>query len=292
MSTGSVAPIAMLLLTLAWTAGVRGADHPRAGPLTLVRDGHWLTIRGAGLPGGGIRIHYLETYCRAGSTKADWGDTAMAYETETLETAADGRRLRARDRVVDGLVVDHEIIARDDEVEFRLVAHNPTAVRSQAHWAQACVQLAGFTGRDPAGPDIEDYLPKCFVFLDGRPERMPTRDWATRARYTPGQVWRPAHVPATDVNPRPLNPRTPSNGLIGCYSHDEKLVFATAWEPYQELFQGVIRCLHADFRLGGLGPGQTRRVRGRIYLVPPDVPALLARYERDFPEHAAAARDH
>lgn len=273
-------------------AAAAGAEPPRGGPLTLARDGHWLAIRGPGLPGDGIRVLYLETYCRAGSTKADWGDTAMAYETETLEASPDGRRLRLRDRVIDGLVVEHEIVARDDEVEFRLVAHNPTAVRSQAHWAQACVQLAGFTGRDPAGPDIEDYLPKCFVFLDGRLERMPTRDWARQARYTPGQVWRPAHVPETDVNPRPLNPRRPSNGLIGCFSHDERLVFATAWEPYQELFQGVIRCLHADFRLGGLEPGETRRVRGRIYVVPADIPALLARYERDFPEHAAAARDH
>ena len=27
---------------------------------------------------------------------------------------------------------------------------------------------------------------------------------------------------------------------------------ATAWEPYQELFQGVIVCMHSDFRIGGL----------------------------------------
>ena len=30
---------------------------------------------------------------------------------------------------------------------------------------------------------------------------------------------------------------------------------ATAWEPYQELFQGVIVCLHSDFRIGGLEAG-------------------------------------
>jgi hypothetical protein len=77
----------------------------------------------------------------------------------------------------------------------------------------------------------------------------------------------------------------PSNGLIGAFSPDGKLIFATAWEPYQELFQGVIRCLHSDFRLGGIGPGETRKIRGKIYLMPADIPALLKRYARDFPEH-------
>jgi hypothetical protein len=99
-------------------------------------------------------------------------------------------------------------------------------------------------------------------------------------------VWCPAAVPRTDVNPRPLNPLVPSNGLIGCFSADEKMIFATAFEPYQELFQGVIRCLHSDFRLGGLEPGETKMIRGKIYVVTNDVPALVARYAKDFPEHA------
>jgi hypothetical protein len=123
------------------------------------------------------------------------------------------------------------------------------------------------------------------VFLDGKLARMPTRDWATKARYTPGQVWAPKHVDRDDVNPRPLSKNVPSNGLIGCYSSDEKWLFATAFEPYQELFQGVITCLHSDFRLGGLKPGETKKVRGKIYVVPADVDQLLIRYRRDFPEH-------
>ena len=69
---------------------------------------------------------------------------------------------------------------------------------------------------------------------------MPTSRWATEARYTPGQVWRPRHVPSADVNPRPLSPLTPDNGLIGCFSADERMILATAWQPYQELFQGII----------------------------------------------------
>ena len=113
---------------------------------------------------------------------------------------------------------------------------------------------------------------------------MPLEPWAKKARYTPGQVWCPAGIPRTDVNPRPLSDLVPSNGVIGCFSGDERMIFATAFAPYQELFQGVVVCLHADFRLGGLKPGETKRVRGKIYLLPNDVPALLKRYEKDFPE--------
>ncbi|MCB1124726.1 MAG: hypothetical protein KJT03_24445, partial [Verrucomicrobiae bacterium] len=155
-----------------------------------------------------------------------------------------------------------------------------------AHWAQPCVRVGEFTG---TGPDKTDdkyaYLEKSFVFLDGGLARMPTRDWATEAKYIPGQVWAAPGVPRADVNPRPLHPDVPDNGLIGCFSEDESMIFATAFEPYQELFQGVIRCLHSDFRLGGLEPGQTLNIRGKFYFVKNDVPALLDRYYRDFPEH-------
>ena len=63
------------------------------------------------------------------------------------------------------------------------------------------------------------------------------------------------------------------------------MLFATAWEPYQELFQGVGRCLHSDFRLGGLKPGEKLQRKGKVYLVNNDLEALLARYRKDFPEH-------
>jgi hypothetical protein len=92
-------------------------------------------------------------------------------------------------------------------------------------------------------------------------------------------------VPRTDVNPRPLSPLVPSNGLIGAFSANENWIFATAWEPYQELFQGVARCLHSDFRLGGLAPGERKEIRGKIYLTTNDPATLLKRYARDFPEH-------
>lgn len=245
-----------------------------------------LTIRGEDLPEGAVKVWYLEAFCRPGSTDRDWNETVIPHTTKLVEAAEDGRSLKLKSTLEDGVVVEHTIRAGQDEVDFELVATNPTDHASNADWAQPCIRVAPFVGV-PQEPSGEAYLPKCFIFVDGKPARMPTEPWATRARYTPGQVWCPADVSRDDVNPRPLSRIVPSNGLIGCYSADEKKILATAWEPYQELFQGVIVCLHSDFRIGGLKPGETKRIRGKIYLVDADMDALRKRYEGDFPEHRA-----
>jgi len=266
--------------TLLAAALLSAAAH--AEPLTLVREKNMLFIRGPQLPGE-IAINYLEAYCRAGSTDADWvKHTVIKHTSEVLSASA--REVRLRDTLADGVTVEHTITSAEDEVDFRLTARNPASTRSEAHWAQPCVRLSRFLGMDEkTAGGAEDYLPKAFVFIDGKLTRMPTQPWARQARYVPGQVWCPTHVPRTDVNPRPLSRLVPSNGLIGCFSADDRMIYATAWEPYQELFQGVIRCLHSDFRLGGLAPGETKEIHGKIYFVPNDVPALRARYTRDFP---------
>lgn len=246
-----------------------------------------LTVSGGLLPSGEMEICYLEAYCRADSQEAHWRDhTVVGHETRLIYQSDDGRKIILRCQVNDGIIVDHEITAGSDEIDFKIAARNPTAKRSETHWAQPCIRVGEFTG---AGPDKTDdkyaYVSKSFVFLDGELARMPTRDWATEARYTPGQVWAAPGVNRADVNPRPLHPDTPSNGLIGCFNADESMIFAVAFEPYQELFQGVIRCLHSDFRLGGLEPGESLDIKVKIYFLPNNIPALLERYHQDFPEH-------
>ncbi len=254
---------------------------PAEEPMKLHWEKNYLTISGEQIPGEEIKIHYLEAYCRAGSTDADWvKHTRMKHVTKLVDAKGNGTEIQLQCNVEDGLVVDHTITSTVDSVMFHITATNPTDKRSEAHWAQPCIRLADFTGANQ-----ETYLQKSFIFLDGKLERMPTRNWATKARYIPGQVWAPKGVDRNDVNPRPLSDLVPSNGLIGCFSADDSKIFATAFEPYQELFQGVIVCLHSDFRLGGLKPGETKQIKGKIYIVPNDVSALLKRYERDFPQH-------
>ena len=44
-----------------------------------------------------------------------------------------------------------------DEVDFRLVAHNPTDKASLAHWAQPCIRVDKFTGTTNA--DARELVP-------------------------------------------------------------------------------------------------------------------------------------
>ena len=254
--------------------------------LSLTWEKNWLEIHGDHLPGS-MRVHYLEAYCRANSQTTDWGKhTVVGHETKMVSASDDGSRIELLCNLKDGVTVRHVITARDDEIDFRLTARNPTNKLSEAHWAQPCVRVGVFTGTGAdKTTDKYAYVKKSFIFLDGKQAMMPTRDWALKARYIPGQVWTAPGVARADVNPRPLHKDVPDNGLIGCYSVDDKMLFATAWEPYQELFQGVGRCLHSDFRLGGLKPGEKLQIKGKVYLVENDLKALLARYRKDFPEH-------
>jgi hypothetical protein len=284
LSSTSIATVAVVI-GAALLVGC-GRTSAASGPqLCIARDGNWLVITSAETPE--VRVNYLEAYCRANSTDADWvKETVIAHASSDVETAPDGRRIVIRDTLADGVVVDHTITAGLGEVDFRVVAHNPTDRDSEVHWAQPCVRLGPFCGfNDPPKNSPTDYLGHCFIYVNGKPTRMPFELWATTARYVPGQVWCPASVPRTDVNPRPLSPVIPSNGLIGCESADGRFLFATAWEPYQELFQGVARCLHSDFRIGGLASGETKMIRGKIYIVPNDSRALHDRYVKDFPTH-------
>lgn len=271
--------------------GTLGISDGRAESLSLDWSNNWLTVCGPMLPEQGLRVHYLEAVCRANSREADWvTHTLIPHRTDLVRRTADGFEVQLITFVEDGLQMYHRIRAGNDEVDFLVEAVHTGLERSVAEWAQVCPRLGPFTGYSDAGPDLNDYLPNCFIVLDGTLAHLPTAQWATQARYTPGQVWRPRHVPPNDVNPRPLNPRTPDAGLIGCFSADRRTIWATAWEPYQELFQGVARCLHADFRIGGLMPRQRRTIRGKMYLMPADPSRLLQRYRADFPEHVETAR--
>lgn len=267
-------------------------DQARANPLELSWARNFLTISGPDVPGGAISIHYLEAFCRDGSTARPWQFTVFPHETRLIEAAPDKSRIVLESHVEDGVVVRHIITSDAESVNFLVSARNPTAHASQVHWAQPCMRVDKFVGVAP-DHDSEAYLGRSFVFdrssVNGEP--VPKflnewKPWARAARYTPGQVWPGPGVPRNDVNPRPLNPRSTANGLIGCVSADGRKMLAMTWEPYQELFQGVVVCLHSDFRIGGLKPGESKEIRGKIYLLENDTAKLLKRYEQDFPNRA------
>jgi hypothetical protein len=278
-------PYAALLLVVA-CASMSAAPSGPALALARVANDIIIVAESGPFPGP-VKINYMEAYCRAGSTKQDWRTKTKIPHTSELISSGP-KLIKIRETLEDGVVLDHTITAGVGEVDFRVVARNPTATASTVHWAQPCLRVDVFTGRgrQDARAVVPSYVWQSFLFIDGRMTMMPTRPWAEEAINVPGQVWAPAHVSRDDVNPRPLSSLVPSNGLAGCFSADARLILATAWEPYQEVFQGVLACLHSDFRIGGLKPGETKNIRGKIYVVPADIDALVQRFERDFPEQA------
>ena len=241
-----------------------------------------LSVSSRRIPGGTVEIWYLEAFCRSGSTDRDWSETVIPHTTVKLGASADGTAIRLRTVVGPGVEALHTIGAGEDEVDFHLTITNPTTETVDVQWAQPCIRVGTFTGLKQDG-----YIRKCFIFTE---DGYATLDKVRRtedARYRGGQVYVPKGIGKDDVNPRPISPDVPVHGLIGCVSADGTMLLAMAWDSVQELFQGVITCIHADFRIGGLAPGETKELRGKLYLMANDPDELLARYRRDFPARNA-----
>ena len=246
-----------------------------------------LTLRAPAIPGGAVEIWYLEAFCRSGSTDRDWHETTIPHQTRLVEADAAGQWIRLESRVEPGVRVTHEIRVVPDGVSFDLVLTNMAGAPVDVAWAQPCMRVGGFTGLDQ-----ERYPERCFIFTEDGQESLDQTEQTREARYPGGQVYVPNGIDHADVNPRPISPEVPVKHLIRAVSADNKWVLAMAWDQTQELFQGVIVCIHSDFGIGGLAAGEEKRVRGRVYLMPNDPGSLLSAYERDFelPEAAVVPR--
>ncbi len=256
------------------------AVAPLARPAENLRLGwtnNMLTISGANLPGKTLEVLYLEAFCRSGSTHRDWHQTVIPHKTELLRAGRNGESLRLRTHVEPGVEIRHEIRAGRDEVEFQLEIRNAGEEPVDVQWFQPCMRVASFTGRNQS-----NYIERSFIFTEAGLTTLDKARRAEEAVYRGGQVYVPADISLKDVNPRPISPDRPVNGLIGCFSEDDQSLLAMAWNDTQELFQGVIVCLHNDPRIGGLKAGEAKQLRGKIYVMKNDPKALLSRYRRDF----------
>ena len=249
--------------------------QPRQQPaLLLAWEKNILTVTGS-FPGGKIETWYLEAFCRSGARDRQWKETTIPHTTEKI--SANGQEITLLHKVQGGIEVTSRITAGRGEVEFSVEAVNKGTEYIDAQWVQPCVRVGPFTGCDQ-----KSYVPRSFIFVDGKQTFLDKARRTEEAIYKGGQLYIPPGIARADCNPRPHSPDVPSNRLIGCVSADNQWLFATAWEPTQELFQGVIICLHNDFRLGGFQPGEKKRARGKMYIMENDVPLLLERYGRDF----------
>lgn len=254
------------------------ALHATAGEkLLLSWTNNLLTISGAAMPGGKLDVWYLEAFCRPGAAKQKWDKTVIPHKT-TLVSALP-HHLRFRTAIGPAVEVSHEVRAGEDEVEFQFELKNQGAEPIPIQWFQpACIRVDRFTACGQS-----NYTARSFIFTE---RGLTTLDKTRRtedALYRGGQVYVPADINLNDANPRPICRDQPTNGLIGCFSLDGKMLLATASDSTHELFEGVYVCLHSDPHVGGLAAGESKTIRAKIYIVPNDVEQLLTRYRHDFP---------
>ena len=277
---GSYVQLAGLLFFIC--ALLAGLSAVAAGPtdgLTIAWTNNMLAISGSNIPGGKVEILYLEAFCRSGSTHRDWRETTIPHKTELVSANKNGKRLQLRTTVAPNVEVLHDIRAGKDEVDLRLTLKNLSDQFVDVQWFQPCMRVDRFAGRNQS-----NYIDKSFIFTERGLTTLDKTRRTEEAIYRGGQVYVPKGINLEDVNPRPISLDQPINGLIGCFSRDNKYLLAMAWDKTQELFQGVIVCLHNDPRVGGLKPGETKKLRGRVYFIRNDPEALLNRYHRDFPK--------
>jgi hypothetical protein len=260
-------------------AAVGVAFAVTASALELSWTNNLLTVTGSNVSGGKLEVWFLEAFCRPGAHHREWGKTVIPHRT-TLLTNEANRVLRFRTVLRTNVEVTHVVTAGSDEIDIRFTMVNRGSEDLDAQWFQpACIRVEKFTGANQS-----NYTAKSFIFTDRGLTRLAETRRTEDALYRGGQVWVMPGVSTNDANPRPLSSDIPTNGLIGCFSADGQQILATASDRTHELFEGVYVCLHSDPHIGGLRAGETKQLRAKIYIVPNDVPALLRRYARDFPE--------
>ena len=277
-----VSKILLLAIATGLPAHSRGSEGEDA-RFSLSWTNNVLRVSSPKLPLGKLEILYLEAFCRSGAHNQRWDRTKIPHRTTLLRTSADGKRLEFETMVADKVVVHHDILAERDSIRFSYTLKNPGQEAFDVQWFQpACIRVAEFSGRDQ-----QTYTGKSFVFSERGLTPLNQVARTTNALYLGGQVYLPKSTKPEQANPRPICEDRVTNGLIGCISADARQILATASSTTHELFEGVYVCLHSDPYIGGLAPGETKTVTGRLYLLPNDPDLLLKRYQRDFAGHAS-----
>jgi len=267
-----------LLLGLASQSRTVGADSPTT---RLSWTNNLLIVRDPRLPGGSLEVFYLEAFCLPGGHQRSWGHTRIPHQTTLLNATPDGSELRFRSTIGPDTEVLHEVRTGPPgalvEMNF-LITHRGTQPWPVQWFQPACIRVDHFTSASQS-----NYTARSFVFTRSGRTPLDALRRTTNALYLGGQVFLPDWIEERDANPRPVALDRITNGIIGAVSADGSSLLAIASDRTFELFEGVYVCLHSDPWIGGLQPGESRRIRQKIYLLPNDTHQLLRRYTEDFP---------
>src|SRR5438132_514857 len=76
-------------------------------PLRISWDRSILTLSADHLPGRDLKIHYIEAYCRPGSTNRKWDQTTIGHTTRLVSLSEEQTHLILECTLRDGVVVRH-----------------------------------------------------------------------------------------------------------------------------------------------------------------------------------------
>ncbi len=201
---------------------------------------------------------------------------------------------------LDGVELTTVLTPGSDSVAIRLTVTGPNLESVQAvRRVNACWQFRGSNSFGNRGHYVRDFVGRCFVHTDAGITRLTatrrhpdTRRPADDPRNSPPWVQR--YVPAWGDHPgQPAaswgnSDDRPTRSLVGVVSRDGRHLAAWACGRCVGIGQGWHDCLHLLPDMSRDVDATTRRIEttSRMYFLPNDTDALLARYQQDFGEES------
>ncbi len=228
------------------------------------------------------------------------GCELWCYEDQLGKAEAfhqEGDRLVLTHRLNQAVVVSR-FVPHDDGLELMVEVSGPTAeaVRSVGS-LNPCYQFRRSEAFKNQGDYVDDFVSRCFVFLEGGLTRLndTRRVPGTRRKISKANLpepWIQEYFPIWRKHPGQIPGRRgysldrPVAPIIGCVSRDGRYLAAIAWPEARSLGQVWHDCLHPRPAIGESYDGRRNRIvsRGRIYFLPNDEAALRSAFRRDFPD--------
>jgi len=261
---------------LSGTAACAGGAGPASPPVRLVEWERGIALQSREDPATALYLWFYE-WNMFDAVKA--GEHTNGSFRHPRTVAEDGRSAEIR---ADEMGLRLEARAAADGAELVLTARN----RSDHDWPELAGIIPCFSpGMDKSGGPATPEFANEKTFFPGprglEPLVRRTIHWnrafrskvdarATGGRFAWTDKW-PSAEPDSEA------------GLIVRESNDGRWAAGIAWSQWLSV-QGhnPWRCMHLCARVGPLKPGESRTLRGRLYLLRGSAEDVLARYRRDF----------
>ena len=257
----------------------RVIDEKRSGSPPTERRAY-VDVSLPGLPGIHCRVWCYEDEPGCPSEHTTDGDSVVL--THEIGSATMVSRFEPAPGAVD-IRVSIVGLAKDQALPFEYL--NP------------CVQYRLSPLFQNVGTYVDEFVSRCFVFLEGGQTRLsdtrriPGTRPAENDLANADRPWIQEYVPAWREHPgqiageRGYSPDRPTCPIIGVVSHDQRYLSAVAWPETKRLGQVWVDCIHPRPDVLESLDESTGEIhsRGRIYFVANDGAKLLAAFERDFP---------